>query len=144
MVCVGLELGLRWVSFGLFIDAFRLAFFVALERHFLDVRLFFRCDNSRTISYFDPAIGEAQAHLLHALHTHFRSAHFRVALVRLPSRLSLRRSPLVFLCVHICETGIATRVSRARIPLRDRLGVAVFSSYNGRRSRVRGSCFFTF
>lgn len=71
MVGVGLELGLRWVSFGLFTDAYRLAFFVASERHFLDVHLFSRCDNLQTIFCFDPAIGAEQAHLLHALHTRF-------------------------------------------------------------------------
>ena len=140
MVCVGFYLGLRWVSFGLFTDAFLLVFLQASECHFSDGLLFFRCDNLRTISCFDPAIGAAQANRLRALRSHFLRARFRVASGRLPSRLSPLLCPLVFRSARTYGIGIATRVSRAKTRLRDRLVVAGFSSCSGRRSQARGSC----
>ncbi len=101
MVCVGLRLGYRWVSFGLFTDAFLLAFLQASELHFLDGLPFCRCDNLQTISYSGLAIDGAQEHHLRVLRSRFLQAHFRVDPGLLSSRLSLRRYPLAFLCVRI-------------------------------------------
>jgi len=91
MVCVGFHLGYRWVLFGLFTDAFRMAFLQALELHFSDDLPFCRCDNSRTISCSGLAIGAGRARHLRALRSHFLRVPFRVASDRLPNLLSLRR-----------------------------------------------------